>query len=138
MNNPTTAEDREKIAMDRANVLTQVRNQNLTEGFKGLILINAGGAAALGAFVQTVWDKQSAAPMLSRILFGICSLLFGTAVGAIGFVARHLSFFHPNTLRPFSNPWWWAELVIICLAVVFFLVGMGIAVFGAFLALRCA
>ena len=127
-----------KLAMDRANVLTQTRNQILTEGFNGLTLINAGGAAALGAFLQAVWDKPSAAPMLSSILWGICWLLFGTAVAASGFVARHLSFFHRNTLDPFKNPWWWAELGIIALAVIFFLVGMGVAVSGAFLTVHCA
>jgi hypothetical protein len=132
---PTAAEN-EKLALERANVITQVRNQILTEGFKGLILINAGGAAALGAFVQAVWDKPSAAPMLSWILSGICWLLLGTAFAAIGFVARHLSFFHPNTLRPFRNPWWWIELCISFVAVVLFMIGMGVAVFGAFSSLH--
>jgi hypothetical protein len=47
-------EDRKPPDTARANVLTQVRNQILTEGFKGLTLINAGGAAALAAFLQAI------------------------------------------------------------------------------------
>ena len=128
---------REKMAFDRANVITEVRNQLLTEGFKGLIAINAGGATALGAFVQAVWEKPSATPMLSWILLGICWLIAGTALAAVGFVTRHLSFFHGKTHEPFRNPWWWAELLTMILSVSFFMIGMGVAVRGAFIALHC-
>src|ERR1700734_2858496 len=120
---------------ERANVLTQVRNQIVTEGFKGLILINAGGATALGAFVQAVWDKPTAVTLLPGILRGIAFLLVGTAVAAGGFVARHLSFFHPKTAQPFKNPWWWIELSVVSTAIALFVAGMGTAVYSAYHAL---
>src|SRR5579871_1125556 len=97
-------EEWQKLWADRANTLTQVRNEILTEGFKGLTLVNAGGAAALGAFVQAVWEKPTAALMLPGLLHGVCFLLAGTVVSALGFVPRHLSFFHRKTTEPFKNP----------------------------------
>jgi hypothetical protein len=54
--------------MARANVLTQTTNQILNEGFKGLVLLNGGGAAAMAAFLQAIWDKPSAAPMRIYLL----------------------------------------------------------------------
>ncbi len=129
MNLPS--EEWQKLWADRANVLTQVRNEILTEGFKGLILVNAGGAAALGAFVQAVWDKPTAPAILPGLLSGIGFLLAGTAVSALGFVPRHLSFFHHKTTEPLKNPWWWAELAVIASAVALFVVGMGTAIYHA-------
>ena len=123
---------------DRANLLTQVRNQMLAEGFKGLVLVNAGGAAALGAFAQAVWDKPTAAALLPGILGGICFLLLGTAVATCGYFARFLAFSDPNAATPGKNPWTWVTNVIVVAAVVLFITGMAIAVCGAYHALPTA
>ena len=125
----------DRIRVDRANVLTQVRNQILNEGFKGLVLINGGGAAALALFLQAIWDKPSAAAMREYLLIGIGSLLLGTAFAAILFLARYVSFFHPNTNIPTRNPWWWTTIVLVLLSLACFLFGMGTAVNGGFVAL---
>jgi hypothetical protein len=113
----------------------QIRNGLLLEGFKGLTLINAGGAAALAAFLQAIWDKPPASPMRAWLLSGIAVLLVGTAISAATFVTRYMAFFHPKSATPRSNPWWWAMHVLVVLSLLCFLVGMGLAVAGGFVAL---
>jgi len=137
---PVSGPDAEKLAQSdssRANTLTSVRNQILIEGFKGLALINGGAATALGAFLQAIWDKPSAAPLRLWILLGITFLIIGTAFAATTFLVRYKAFFHINTESPPQNPWWWANWVVMGLSVFFFVMGMGLAVFGGFLSLRC-
>lgn len=129
--------DNERLKMERANVLTQVINQNVTAGFRGLTLVNAGGAAALAAFVQAVWGKASASSLLPWLLHGVLWLLAGTTLASVGFVTRYLGFFNKNTHTPKLNPWWWAELTVIILSACFFIVGMLTAVFGALYTARC-
>lgn len=135
----TEASDLEKLlaelAAERANILTQTRAQILNEGSKGLVLINGGGAAALAAFLQAIWDKTNIAPMRWWILVGMCWLIVGTAVSASIFVTRYLGAFHPKTTTPTQNPWWWLQLALTVLAVLCFTVGMGAAAFGGFSAL---
>ena len=116
---------------------SQIRNQLLIEGFKGLTLINAGGAAALAAFLQAVWDKPPAAPLRVWLLAGIAVLLVGTGISALTFMARYLAFFHPKSSTPRSNPWWWAMHGLVAVSLLCFLVGMGLAVAGGFVALAC-
>lgn len=111
---------------------SQIRNQLLVEGFKGLTLINAGGAAALAAFLQAIWDKLPAAPLRAWLLAGIAVLLVGTAISALTFMARYLTFFHPKSSTPRSNPWWWAMHALVATSLLCFLIGMGLAVIGGF------
>jgi hypothetical protein len=125
----------DRINAGRSNVLTQTRNQILNDGFKGLILVNGGGAAALAAFLQAIWDKPDAAAMRTYLLIGIASLLLGTAMGAILFLARYLSFFHRNTNILTRNPWWWTTILLILFSLGCFLFGMGAAVYGGFITL---
>jgi hypothetical protein len=114
----------------RANVLTQTRNQILNEGFKGLVLLNGGGAAALAAFLQAIWDKPSAEPMRFYLLIGIGLLLIGAAFASILFLVRYIAFFHRHTDTPPKNPWWWGMIVLILLSLLCFLGGMTSAVIG--------
>ena len=59
----------------------------LTEGYKGLLIVNGGGAAALLAFVQAVWkdDKALAHLALSGISFMVCGLFFAMLVPFLRF-----------------------------------------------------
>jgi cation transporter-like permease len=116
--------------MARANVLTQTTNQILNEGFKGLVLLNGGGAAAMAAFLQAIWDKPSAAPMRIYLLCGIGLLLLGAAVASILFLVRYRSFFDPNTNTPPLNPWWRWMHRLIAVSLGCFLVGMALVVIG--------
>lgn len=132
-----TGPDNDNIRADRANVLTQTRNQILNEGFKGLTLINSGGAGALAAFLQAIWDKPTAAPMRVWLLVGIGLLLLGTAISAVLFLARYLAFFHPDTATPTRNPWWWATIILVALSMACFLLGMAAAVISGLGTLLC-
>lgn len=120
---------------DRANVLTETRAQILNEGSKGLILINGGGAAALAAFLQAIWTKEGVTPLLWGTLFGLCFLVVGTAAAALIFVTRYLGSGHRMATHPEWNPWRWWQLGLTALSVSFFLMGMGSAVVGGFVAL---
>lgn len=130
--------ERLKVSAERNNVLTQTRAQILNEGSKGLTLINGGGAAALAAFLQAIWDKTNAAPMRWWILFGMAWLIAGTAISAIIFITRYLGSFHEKTTQPLLNPWWWTQIVFTVLGFLCFLVGMSMAVVGGFIALKCS
>ena len=61
----------------------------LTEGFKGLLLINGGGAVALLAFLQAIWDKN--AQLRQIVLVGIGWMLAGLVVALL---ATFLRFHH--------------------------------------------
>lgn len=130
--------ERLKVSAERNNVLTQTRAQILNEGSKGLTLINGGGAAALAAFLQAIWDKTNAAPMRWWILFGMAWLIAGTAISAIIFITRYLGSFHEKATQTLLNPWWWTQIVFAVLGFLCFLVGMSMAVVGGFIALKCS
>jgi len=136
MANPIEHPD-DSARADRVNVLAQVRNQILVEGFKGLVLINGGGAAALAAFLQAIWDKPTAAGLRIYLLAGIASLLLGAALAGILFLARYISFFHPNTNVLTRNPWWWTTMALILLSLACFIAGMATVVIGGFVSLLC-
>jgi len=70
--------DKEKRASD----YRLSRAALLTEGFKGLLLINGGGAAALLTFVAAIWDKAPdlAGPSLHAIVFMAAGLSFALLV----------------------------------------------------------
>jgi hypothetical protein len=121
----------------RANTLTTVKNQILVEGFKGLALINGGAATALGAFLQAIWDTPSASPLRLWLLLGISFLVAGTAFAATTYLLRYQAFFDKHTTEPPRNKWWWLNWLAMGLSLLFFVVGMGLAVLGGFLALRC-
>jgi hypothetical protein len=57
------------------------RAELLTEGFKGLLLINGGGAAALLAFVAEMWGKDSSLARVS--LHSIVFLAVGLALATL-------------------------------------------------------
>lgn len=53
------------------------RAEVLTEGVKGLFIINGGGAVALLGFMQAIWDKE---PALARLtLFGLLNSILKQA-----------------------------------------------------------
>jgi len=68
-----------------------VRAEVTTEGVKGLFMMNGGGAVALLAFLQAVWEKQ---PQLAKFaLAGIAAMSLGLVLaGLINFFRYHASF----------------------------------------------
>src|SRR5688572_10137040 len=76
---PAEAQGQTKTEEDPA--LTVARAEVITEGFKGLLIVNGGGAAALLAFVQRTW---SVAPDLARLaLYGIGWMAAGLAIALL-------------------------------------------------------
>ena len=128
--------DGQQATMDRANTITEVKNQILSEGIKGLFLINGGGAVALATWLQAVWDKPWAAPMLAWQLYAIGTYALGVFFGAFSPLARYLVFLHKNTLTPQENPWWWTHIVVTVLSILCFAIASGLVVRGGLLALE--
>jgi hypothetical protein len=55
-----------------------VRAEVTSDGIKGLFLLNGGGAVALLAFLQAIWDRN---PLLARyVLVGIAVMAFGAFI----------------------------------------------------------
>jgi hypothetical protein len=123
------------VNIERANTLSEIRAEILNENSRGLVLINGGGAVSIATWLQAVWDKDWAQVMLQPQLVAICVLLVGVAFAVASPLVRFISFFHPKTNEPRSNPWWWANIVVRSLSLVAFVVGMGFAVAGAWCAL---
>lgn len=62
------------------------RAKLLTEGYKGLLMVNGGGAAALLAFVQAVWQDRALANLaLTGLGFMIAGLFFAMLVPFLRF-----------------------------------------------------
>lgn len=53
----------------------------LTEGFKGLLLVNGGGAVALLAFLQAIWSKDR--DLANAVLVGIGCMSSGLAIALL-------------------------------------------------------
>ena len=84
----------------------------------------------MGAFLQAIWDRPTAAPMRIYLLYGIELLLLGAAVASILFLVRYRSFFDPNTNILTQNPWWRWMNRLIGFSLVCFIAGMALAVIG--------
>src|SRR5688572_2057632 len=121
--------------IDRANVLTETKNQFFIESFKGLVVINGGAAVALATWLQAVWDKPWATPMLRSQVGALAAFAVGVSFGAFAPVIRYLAFHHRMAATPTKNPLWWINVVVVILSVLAFAVGCGMIVRGAFAAL---
>src|SRR5262245_61388425 len=126
----------ERVIVDRANTITEVKNQLLSEGIKGLFLINGGGAVALATWLQAVWDRSWAGPMLTWQLYGMGVYALGVFFGALSPLARYLVFLHKNTNTPTKNPWWWTHLAVTILSTLCFALASALVVKGGFVALE--
>ena len=117
---------------ERSNTITDAKSAILVEGTKGLFLVNGGGAVALATWLQAVWDKPWAAPMLSWHLWAMAAFAFGVFLGAFVPLWRYLAFLHPDTLKPRRNPWWWAHVIFTMLSILSFAGASTLVVKGGF------
>lgn len=117
---------------ERANTITNVKSEVLIEGIKGLFFVNGGGAVALATWLQSVWDKPSAVPMLWWHLWAMAAFALGVFLGALVPLCRYLAFFNKNTLIPEKNPWWWAQTATILLSILCFAIASVFIVKGGF------
>jgi hypothetical protein len=78
---------KEDAAREVALEYTRQRAEITTQGIRGLLLINGGGAAALLAFLQAIWDKDSA--LAAYVVTAIAWLGFGIFVAGLSFFLRY-------------------------------------------------
>jgi hypothetical protein len=124
------------LETDHANTLTETKNLLFIENIKGLFLMNGGGAVALAAWLQTVWEKEWATGMLSWQLWGMAMFACGVLCAGLGYLFRFLAFYHRNTNFPFKNPYWWSHVGAVTFSMIFFAVGALLVVKGGFVALK--
>ncbi len=125
-------EDR-KRHQDKAWAHAIRRDSMAEQGLKALLLLNGGGAVALLAFLQAIWIKDAMLALVPWILAGLVCLVLGAATsGAVHFLRYMTSMTYQTEGagegRKMTEFHGWATI----LSFVFFLLGMGIVVFGAF------
>ena|SRR5688572_22894207 len=124
------------MALLDPNETMKARAEMLNIGGRGLALINGGGAVALAAFLQAIWNNDGAADVMKPyLLWGMVVLVVGVFFASVIFVFRYLGSFHQQAARPFHNPWWWSQMVVYLLSSLCFLAGMAIAIRGGFVSL---
>lgn len=122
---------------DRANSISEIKNELFVESIKGLFLMNGGGALALATWLQAVWEKEWASPMLELQIWAMAMFGLGVFLAGLSFFARFLAFYHPKTASPLQNPIWWLHTVASGLSVISFAVAIFLVVKGGFAALDC-
>src|SRR5215470_14208359 len=81
-----------ELRVHREHVMTEIRNRLLSETARGLALINGGGAIALGAFLQAMWDKPNAEYFKHSVLVGIAWMAAGVVLASAQFFLRYKAF----------------------------------------------
>ncbi len=125
-------EDR-KRHQDKAWAHAIRRDSMAEQGLKALLLLNGGGAVALLAFLQAIWIKEAMLALVPWIVTAILSLVLGAATeGAVHFLRYMASMTYQkegaDEGRKMTRVHGWVTIF----SFAFFLVGMGIVVFGAF------
>lgn len=101
-------------------------------GFKGLMLINAGAAAALAAFFQALVGKPDAIPLLPYVLNGIGFCVAGTTIAAGAFFFRYAQSLVELSKRKFlwQNGFWMVFWLCGAIALMCFATGLLYVVYG--------
>jgi len=128
--------EKEKLKRETAHWQTERRDEMATQGLKFLLLLNGGGAVALLAFLQAIWDKPAALGLVPWVVIGLIPLLVGAALsGIVHFVRYHTTlayqFQKPGSGR--GNRMSRLHERLTYAAFVMFLLGAGIVVCGALL-----
>lgn len=115
---------------EEAPEITVARSEVLTEAFKGLLLANGGGAAALLALAQAVWTTQPALAALA--LRAIAVMASGVGFALLTPIFRYV---HSQEARRKvgdnkRTPYWYIFLACLVLSVLAFFVSILIVVFG--------
>ena len=110
------------------------RAEVFTEAVKSLILVNGGGAVALLAFLQAVWDRNVALARLS--LIGICFMLAGVTFALVIPFFRVPHSHRAEQTEDLKTWMWYAYYACAYLSVGSFFVGWGYLVVGALRLLR--
>lgn len=108
---------------------TEQRNDALREGVKGLLLINGGGATAMLAFLQAVWQTK---PQIAPFVVGcIAFLAFGLFLaGLVQFFRYQASFVFQGGHTVAFHRYRFLYLAAAYGSLVAFIVGIGVVVVG--------
>ena len=114
---------------------TAIRSDILNQAQRMLVTLNAGGALALLALVQSVWNDWPP-ESLNSVLNGVIWLLAGAiAVPVVG-VIRYINNLRPSSFRPFRNPVWYLIMILYLASGGCFVSGIYHAVDGGYVALE--
>src|SRR3569832_1269234 len=89
-----------KKEMERANTITDVKNQILVEGMGDYSLSTGAARLRLATWLQAIWDKPWAAQMLWWHLCAMAAYACGVFFGAFVPKNRYLAFFIQIHFRP--------------------------------------
>lgn len=124
--------DKEQIRED-AHRQTERRDQMAVHGLRSLLILNGGGAVALLAFLQAIWDKPNAAGLVPWILSGIIPFLLGAAAsGWVHFLRYDATVEYQMGRRPSAKAMTHRHKFLTAFGYILFLLGMLIVVLGAF------
>jgi hypothetical protein len=127
----------EKLKLVRRNQDNATRATVLTEGYKGLALVNGASAVALLTFFTAMWEKHDALPLKQGIVYAIGILTVGVFLSSFVFFFRYWGAFHPNTYQPRKNPYWWWQMIFGVGSASCFLIAVGLVLRGACKVLCC-
>lgn len=115
---------------------TQTRSEILNEAFKGLLLVNGGGAVATATLVQAEWGKGWPPDALRFAIYAIIPPLVGIGFALVAMVLRYFNSLRGAPSKRPPNPWWAAILTLQFASIASFVVGMLLAVCAALAALQ--
>ena len=114
--------------------LSEAKETYIREGAKGLTIINGAGAIALLTFLQAIWDKANVGDLRSYVLLGICFLTVGVSISSLIYLARHIAWVKGHSRSP--QFWYFtANRIMPLMAVICFVIGIGVTVYGGFTAI---
>ena len=87
----TLCERQEKSPCLKRKTLREAKEKFILEGQKALIAINGAGGAALLAFLQAIWGKAEAEPLILGAIIGLMCFALGVGAGTISYPLRHLA-----------------------------------------------
>jgi len=119
-----------ELRVHREYIMTEIRNRLLSETARGLALINGGGAIALGAFLQAMWDKPNAEYFKHSVIVGIAWMAAGVVCALAQFFLRYKAF------DTGTGSWRLAHHVAVGLALGCFVIGTWNAVSGGLWSIR--
>jgi hypothetical protein len=110
---------------------SNVRAAAVEAGVKGLFLMNGGGAVALLAFLQAIW-QDAPADLVRRVLTGLAFMGAGVALAApVNFLRYHTSIaFQSRHLVAYK---WLRRGMLTCqyLSILAFVAACGVVILGA-------
>jgi len=103
-------------------------------GFRSLVLVNGVGVLTLVAFLAAAIAVPEAEDFLPFILMAIGMHSAGLVLAVSLYWTRYMKRRHEYSRDAFGtgNPWWWMTVLASLASAIFFVVGIGLVVYGGF------